>query len=33
VGIQLYNGDRLGGLEANLLDEHPLERMYWKTGK
>ena len=30
VGIQFYNGDRLGGLEANLLDEHPLHRMYWK---
>ena len=31
VGIQFYNGDRLGGMAANLLDEHPLERMYWKT--
>jgi oligopeptide transport system substrate-binding protein len=30
VGIQFYNGDRLGGMAANLLDEHPLERMYWK---
>ena len=31
VGIQLYNGNRLRGMAANLLDEHPLERMYWKT--
>ncbi len=30
VGIQFYNGDRLGGMAANLLDEHPLQRMYWK---
>jgi ABC-type oligopeptide transport system substrate-binding subunit len=30
VGIQFYNGDKLGGLAANLLDEHPLQRMYWK---
>jgi oligopeptide transport system substrate-binding protein len=33
VGIQFYNGDRLGGIAANLLDEHPLQRMYWKTGR
>jgi len=33
VGIQFYNGDRLGGMAANLLDEHPLQRMYWKAGK
>jgi oligopeptide transport system substrate-binding protein len=30
VGIQFYNGDRLGGIAANLLDEHPVQRMYWK---
>jgi oligopeptide transport system substrate-binding protein len=30
VGIQFYNGDRLGGMAANLLDEHPLQRMYWR---
>ncbi len=30
VGIQFYDGDRLGGIEANLLDEHPLKSMYWK---
>jgi oligopeptide transport system substrate-binding protein len=30
VGIEFYNGDRLGGIAANLLDEHPLQRLYWK---
>ena len=22
---------KLGGIEANLLDEHPLKAMYWKA--
>jgi len=30
VGITLYNGSRLGGLEPNVIDEHPLREMYWK---
>ncbi|MGA3170163.1 MAG: peptide ABC transporter substrate-binding protein [Chthoniobacteraceae bacterium] len=30
VGIQFYNGNRLGGITTNLLDEHPLQLMYWK---
>ena len=30
VGIQIYDADRLGGLQANLLDEHPFKTMYWK---
>ena len=30
VGIQLYDSDRLGGIEANVLDEHPLREMYRK---
>ena len=30
VGIQFYDNDRLGGLEPNLLDEHPLKNLYWK---
>ena len=30
VGIQFYDGARLGGLQANLLDEHPLKAMDWK---
>jgi oligopeptide transport system substrate-binding protein len=29
VGIQLYDPQRLGGIEANLLDEHPLKAMFW----
>jgi len=33
VGIQFYNGGRLGGMGANLLDNHPLQRMYWKTAR
>lgn len=30
VGIQLYDGSRLGGIEANVLDEHPLREIYRK---
>lgn len=30
VGIQFYDPERLGGVEPNLLDEHPLKAMYWK---
>ena len=30
VGIQFYDSTRLGGIQANLLDEHPLKAMYWK---
>jgi len=33
VGIELYDPDKLGGMAANLLDEHPLGRMYWKTAR
>lgn len=32
VGIQMYDRERLGGVEANLLDEHPLRRMFWRQG-
>jgi oligopeptide transport system substrate-binding protein len=28
VGIQFYDGSRLGGISANLLDEHPLQWLY-----
>lgn len=31
VGIQFYDAGRLGGIQANLLDEHPLKAMYWKS--
>ncbi|MEA3212997.1 MAG: oligopeptide transport system substrate-binding protein [Chthoniobacter sp.] len=30
VGIQFYDAERLGGVESNVLDEHPLKAMYWK---
>lgn len=30
VGIQFYDGAKLGGIEPNLLDEHPLKDIYWK---
>jgi oligopeptide transport system substrate-binding protein len=30
VNVQFYDPDRLGGIEANLLDEHPIKTMYWK---
>jgi oligopeptide transport system substrate-binding protein len=31
VGIQFYDSERLGGIEPNLLDEHPLRFMHWKV--
>jgi hypothetical protein len=30
VGIQLYDPLKLGGLKANVLDEHPLRRIFRK---
>ncbi len=30
VGIHLFDPRRVGGLEVNLLDEHPFREMYWK---
>jgi oligopeptide transport system substrate-binding protein len=30
VGIQFYDAERLGGIESNILDEHPLKSIYWK---
>jgi oligopeptide transport system substrate-binding protein len=30
VGIQLYDPKKLGGIRANVLDEHPLRRIYRK---
>ncbi len=30
VGIQFYDPERLGGIEPNLLDEHPLKSLFWK---
>jgi oligopeptide transport system substrate-binding protein len=33
VGIQIYDGQRFGGIEPNLLDEHPFREMYRKPLK
>lgn len=33
VGIQFYNPARLGGIEANLIDEHPIKAMFWREPK
>jgi oligopeptide transport system substrate-binding protein len=30
VGVQLYDDDKLGGIQPNLLDIHPIQDMYWK---
>ena len=30
VGIQLYDSEHIGGIEANVLDEHPLREIYLK---
>lgn len=30
MGIQIYDNAKLGGIEANLLDEHPFREMYRK---
>jgi oligopeptide transport system substrate-binding protein len=30
VGIQIYDNAKLGGIEPNLLDEHPFREMYRK---
>lgn len=31
VGIQLYDGTKFGGIEANVLDEHPLREIFRKN--
>jgi oligopeptide transport system substrate-binding protein len=30
VNILFYDRDRLGGIEPNLIDEHPFKLLYWK---
>jgi oligopeptide transport system substrate-binding protein len=30
MGIQIYDGTRFGGIESNLVDEHPFREMYRK---
>jgi oligopeptide transport system substrate-binding protein len=31
VVIMMYDGERLGGIQGNLTDEHPIRAMYWKN--
>jgi oligopeptide transport system substrate-binding protein len=33
IGIQIYDGQKFGGIEPNLLDEHPFREMYRKPLK
>lgn len=33
VGIQLYDAEKLGGIQPNVLDEHPLKAIYRKDQK
>lgn len=33
VGIQLYDGDKVGGIQSNVLDEHPIREMYRKQSR
>lgn len=30
VGVQFYRPDELGGVQSNLVDEHPFRCMWWK---
>ena len=30
VGVQFYDPERLGGVEANVIDDHPFQDMHWK---
>ncbi len=30
VGVQLYDADKLGGIQPNVLDIHPIQDLYWK---
>jgi oligopeptide transport system substrate-binding protein len=30
VGVQFYHAERLGGVQPNLIDDHPFRCMYWK---
>ena len=31
VGVQLYDPEKLGGIESNILDEHPVKAIYRKN--
>lgn len=30
VGVQFFNKDKLGGVQTNLIDDHPFRCMFWK---
>jgi oligopeptide transport system substrate-binding protein len=30
TGIMMFDPDRLGGVQGNLIDDHPIREMYWK---
>lgn len=30
VGVQFYHAEKLGGVKANLIDDHPFRCMYWR---
>jgi len=30
LGVQFFDKSRLGGVEANLVDDHPFREMFWK---
>ena len=30
VGVQFFHADKLGGVETNLIDDHPFRCMHWK---
>jgi oligopeptide transport system substrate-binding protein len=30
VGVQFFHAEKLGGVQANLIDDHPFRCMYWK---
>lgn len=33
VSVQFYRPDELGGVESNLVDEHPFRCMWWKKSR
>ncbi len=33
VGIQLYDGNKIGGVQSNVLDEHPIREMFRKAAR
>jgi oligopeptide transport system substrate-binding protein len=33
MGIQIYDGTKFGGIEPNLLDNHPFREIYRISGE